>query len=263
MSALLELYLNQFFVFVLVLARVAALVMSAPVFGSRSTPMQIRALLAVALAMLISPLQWGTDIEYPGNVMNFLVFIGCEAAVGLTIGLGITILFSGVQLAGTIIGQMSGARLAEIFDPSSNTNVAVYGQLMDMIALSVFLIIGGHRLVMQALLDTFTWLPVGKAAVSAGIVELTTELVSQSFILAVRGVAPVMIALLLSMIIMGLISRTLPQLNILVVGFSVNALVALAMLALSIGMLVWAFQEQVEPTLDLIRQTLRTAAVEP
>ena len=257
MSLLLDLYLNQFLVFVMVLARVGGLVMGMPILGSRSIPMQVRALLAVAVSLLIAPLYWGVSVQYPGNILHLLVFVGGEALVGLGLGMGVLILFSGIQLTGQIMGQMSGSQLADIFDPTFNQTVPIYAQLMDIITLSVFLIIGGHRQVMDALLATFRQIPPGGGGFSSSsMVTLVTDVLTQSFILGIRAAAPVIVALLMSVLIMGLISRTLPQLNILAMGFSLNAMIMLGTLAISLGSIVWIFQEQVEPTLEAIREIL-------
>lgn len=256
MPALLTLYLNQFLVFVLVLTRIGALVAAAPIFGSKTAPMQFRALLAVALSLLVTPLYWQTEIQYPGNVLNLGVMLGRETLVGLALGLGITILFSGLQLTGQVIGQMSGMSLGDVFDPQTESNVTVFAQLMDLVTLSVFVLIGGHRQVMGALLNTFEWMPPGSAGFSDNLVGALSEVTAQSFVLGARASIPLMLSLLLSVIIMGLISRTLPQLNVMAVGFGLNSLVVLAVLSVTLGSIAWVFQEQVAATLDTLRDGL-------
>jgi len=260
MSALLELYLDQFLVFTLILARISALMMTAPIYGATYIPVQIRALLAVGLSVLVAPLHWHTPIEYPGNVLNFLVIVAGEALIGLVLGLGLFILFAGVQIAGEIAGQMSGMRLGNLFDASMNTDVPIFAKLLNLVALSVFVLIGGHRQVMDALLDTFRFVPPGSGGLSGGIVQTLTDVVAGSFMLGIRAGAPIMVALLMSILVMGLISRTLPQLNILAAGFSLNAIIMLAALSLSLGSIAWIFQEQVEPTIEALRQVLQEGA---
>jgi flagellar biosynthetic protein FliR len=85
-------------------------------------------------------------------------------------------------------------------------------------------------------------------------------LVAQSFALAVRAAAPVVTSLLLSTLVMGLVSRTLPQLNILVVGFGMNALLTFGVLALTLGAAVWVFQDQVEPAVELLLDALHASS---
>jgi hypothetical protein len=170
--------------------------------------------------------------------------------------MGITILFSGVQLTGQIMGQMSGAQIAEAFDPTFDQSVPIYSQFLDLLTLAVFVIIGGHREVIDALLGSFRALPLGGGSFRGEITQAMVTLLTQSFILGIRAAAPAIVALLLAVLILGVVSRTLPQLNIMAVGFSLNATVMLAIVAASLGGIVWVFQDQVGPTVDLLRETL-------
>lgn len=261
MSGLLNIYLSQFLIFTLVLTRLTGLMLTAPVFSSRSTPMQIRALLAVAIAMMITPLYWDVPLLAPGSLVELLVVMSQELLIGLSLGVGVMILFSSLQLTGQVIGQMSGMQLADVVDPNSETSVSVFAQLLDLIALAVFLIIGGHREVLNALLDTFQWMPPGDAAVfSEDVLWALVQLLQTAFLIGVRMAAPIMTALLISMLILGLISRTLPQLNILAIGFNLNTMVLMSTLAVSMGAIVWVFQDQVQSTIDGLRRVIVESA---
>ncbi len=243
--------------FVLVATRVSTLVAIAPIFGPASVPLRVRGLVAVALSLLIAPLEFAHSSPRPANLIDFLVLIGAEALVGLTLGLGILILFSSMQVAGQIISQMSGLQLADAYDPGFDASVPVLSQLMFYVALAVFVIIGGHRLVMEALLDTFVCLPAGHASASPGVLAAMTGLLAESFILGIRAAAPVMVALLLATLIVGLVGRTLPQLNVMALGFSVGALVLIVTLSVSLGAAAWIFQAQVDPVLQTVMAALK------
>ena len=250
MNALLAAYLDEFFVFVFVLSRLSGLMMTAPILGARIVPLQIRALLAVALALLVTPLFWSMPIIQPSNIIDLGVLLAQEILLGVTLGLGVMILFMGLQVAGQTVAQMSALSLADIFDPTFETSLSVFSQLFEIIALSCFLIIGGHRMVMSGLLETFRWMAPGEITFTQGIVSTLTEITTQSFLLGIRAAAPTIAALLMSILVLGLISRTLPQLNILAVGFSVNAVVLIGTISLSLGTIVWLFQHDVEPTIE-------------
>lgn len=258
--AALPYFLDHFLVFTLVLSRTSGLVMTAPVFGSESVPIQIRGLLAVALSVLVMPLCWGQAAPAAGNLLIFLVLVGAELLLGLTLGLAVNILFSGIQVAANIIGQISGLQMAEIYNPLSDTSGPVFSLLMYNITLAVFVLIGGHQKVLCGLLDTFLWMPPGAGAVPAGLAEAVTGLITQSFLLAVRAAGPTMIALLISQLVLGFISRTLPQLSLNAVGFALNSLVALGTLGLSLGAMAWLFQEQVDPVLGGLLELFRQVA---
>ena len=252
LRAFLDLYFNQFIIFMLVLTRISGLVMVAPFFGSRSVPLQIRGLLAVALAVMITPLHWTTPLERPNSVVELTVLMGQEVAIGMSIGLAVMIIFTGLQMTGQIIGQMSGMQLADIFDPTFDNSVPVFAQLLMMVTLAVFLLIGGHRETMGALLDTFRVIPPGQVDFSLNFADTLTDLITMSFAAGIRAAAPVALALLLSIIVLGLISRTLPQLNVIAVGFSLNTLVMLATLSITLGSAVWVFQHYIELGVDQV-----------
>jgi len=256
MNWLAEINLDGFLLFTLVLARMSGLVMTAPIYGTQEVPAQVRALLAFALAVLITPNQLGAVVEYPGTLVSYLVLVGSELLVGASLGVGIMVLFSGIQLAGQTIGRTSGLMLADVFDPSVGESVPQFARLLFLLAMAIFVSVGGHRIVMAGLLDTFRTIPPGRAAVPLAIAETLVTLVTQSFVLGIRAAAPVVTALLLSTLVMGLISRTLPQLNILAVGFGMNAMLTFGTLMLSLGAAAWVFQDQIEPALTLLLEAL-------
>ena len=264
MDWLSQIDVSRFLTFTLVLTRVSGLMVTAPIYGSNEIPMRVRALLAVAVAVLIMPSQWDTTIPDPGTTLNYAVIVGSELIVGLCLGLGITILFSGIQLAGQIIGHIGGLMLADVFDPSMGTSVPLFSRFLLLTSTAVFLLIGGHRMVLAGLLDTFTSLPPAAGSLPASLDQeflgrLVTAfelLLTQSFSLGIRAAAPVATALLLSTLVMGLISRTLPQLNILAVGFGMNSMLTFGTLGIVMGATLLLFQDQVEPAFESILEVL-------
>jgi len=257
MPLLLDLLSSQFLVFTLVLTRVSGLAIVAPVYGTNEVPAQVRGLLAFALALLLTPAQLGVAIDPPRTILNYLVLIGGEVLIGLTLGVGVLILFSGVQLAGQVIAQMSGLSLADVFNPGFDTSVPLISQFLYMFALAIYVISGGHRILMAGLLGTFSSIPPGSAGMSTSIADAMSVLVTESFTLGVRAAAPATVALLLATLVMGLISRTLPQLNIMAVGFGLNAMVTFGSIAVSLGGLAWMFQEQIEPAVEMILEVFQ------
>lgn len=249
---------DWFILFSLVFVRVGGLTLTAPIYGTSGVPAQVRVLLAAAIALLVVPLQWpGGTVHFAGP-LDYLMRLGCEAAIGGCLGLGVLVFFHGMTLAGQLIGQASGLSIAEVFDPALDENVPLFSRLLFLVALCVFLCIGGHRMVMAGLLDTFRAIPPGSGALPASLAEGFTKLVGLSFSLAVRVAAPAVTALLLATLILGLIGRTLPQLNVLALGFGLNALLAFAALALGLGVAAWAFQDQIQPAMEAILDALKT-----
>jgi flagellar biosynthetic protein FliR len=248
---------TRFVLFTLVLARTTALVMTAPILGSLAVPRQARALIAVAMSLLIVPVQLHASLPPVDNLVGLARLVLNEVLVGLLLGLGVTILFSGIQVAGQIVSQMSGLSLADLFSPGFDEDVSIFSQLFYFLTLAVFVAVGGHRVVVGALLDTFVWAPPGSASLGMTFVEVLTSIATESFDLGIRAAAPLLIALLLATLILGLISRTLPQINIIAVGFGINSLLTLALLFVTMGAIAWTFQEPAAAIIHRLEESLR------
>ena len=239
-------------IFTLVLSRMAGLLVTAPIYGGTDIPPQARILLAVALAMLITPSQLARAVAPPQTLVDLLIVMVGEAMIGLILGLGILILLSGLQLAGQIISQLGGNSIGEVFNPQLDANVPLFAQVFNYFALAIFAIVGGHRIMMAALLDTFVAMPPGAATFDDSLVEICSTLVTQSLVLGIQISAPATAVLLLTNIVLGIISRTLPQLNVLSFGFGFNALITFGMLWLSLGGLGDIFLTHWQQTLDTL-----------
>lgn len=241
---------NAIVVFLLILTRIGGLIIVAPGFGANSAPVRIRALLAIAVAALITPLYVPALSLQVNNLVHLAALLAREASIGLIMGSVVLIMFSSLQVTGQLVGQMSGLQMADAYDPNTNSNVSVFAKLLDVVAMAVFLLIGGHRTLMSALLNSYQDLPPGATDKAPDGVMLLQVTLSQSFEVGLRAAAPVAMSVLLAVIVTGLISRTLPQLNILAIGFGINVLVLLGSLLLSVGAIVWLFQAQVNVAME-------------
>jgi flagellar biosynthetic protein FliR len=248
--------LDQFLAFVVVLTRMSGLMLAAPIFGSREVPGQVRALLAFALSLVILPTQWSALAVVPTSLVELVLLLGGELLVGFTLGLGIMTLFAGVQIGGQIVSQTGGISAADIFNPGFDTSVPIISQFYYMLAMAVFLSIGGHHQVIAALLDSFQSLPPGGTLITESVVEGVVRLTTQSLSLGVRTAAPATTALLLATLVLGLVGRTLPQLNLMALGFGLNAIVMMLLLALGMSALAWLVENELPTVMETLYETL-------
>ncbi|MEM9353821.1 MAG: flagellar biosynthetic protein FliR [Planctomycetota bacterium] len=263
MSLVEHFLLSQFAAFMLVLARVGGLVATAPILNAQAAPVRFRALLAVSVSLLLTPM---FSHALPADVFStpmLLSHLARETLLGLLLGFGVALLLSGIQLAGQAISLMGGVALADVFDPATNSNSTIYSQLLYFLTIAMFGILGGHRLVMGALLDTFSWLPPGRATLGESYVDALVTLLTHSFLLGIRAAAPTLTALLLATVVLGLVGRTLPQINILAVGFSVNQVMMLGAMAVSVGAIAWAFPQQIDHAVTLLLDSVRPVEAAP
>ncbi len=245
--------------FIITLARIAAIVLTAPVFGSRSVPLKLRIGIALILTMAAFPLIDGTlvDASDPGQIATAIF---SEIIVGSLLGLGVMIMFSAAQVAGTVISQMAGIQISNTLDPQSGETASPVSQLFGVLSLAAFALVGGPELLLSAMLDTFIHLPLGTNLQTASALSLVTELLQQSFILTLRGVAPAVAALMISTLVVGLISRTYPQMNLLGMGLSSNLIVMLLAVFFTVGGSVWLFVDDLDQFISLITNSLRESA---
>ena len=241
--------------FLLILTRVSGLFCLAPCFPIRALPWRGRWILITGLAMLLTTAQVQQAAPIPNSAAALGLAVACEAAIGLILGFVVLLLFSSLQLAGQIVTQLSGLRMADVYDSNIDMQIPVFGRLLYLVATAAFVIAGGHRQVMAAMLDTFAAYPPGQVTLVAGdLQEILTNAIAHSMIIAVRLSAPLVTALLFSMITLGLVSRALPQWNTLTIGLGANSLALSATILFAMGSLGWTFHHEATGVLN------RTAA---
>lgn len=220
--------------FALVLFRISGLVMTAPIFKSRVVPARVKAALVLVTAAMIFPLVRG---QAPAELTLAAAVVGGvrEMMIGATIGLSLTIMLLGAEVGGLIVGRQAGIALANVIDPGGDQQVSIVGQIYTISLTVLFLLVGGHRATMAALLDTFDVIPLLSFKFDEMFLVLLVEMLASAFILGIRLAGPVLIALFLLGTALAFVSRTMPQMNILTVGFTLRMLVALAVAGLAIS----------------------------
>ncbi len=219
----------------MVLCRLAGIFLFAPLFGSRTVPRQVKIFMALGLSLCVYPMLLASEPMTALQISNLnaggfsLWTLGPQVAVELLIGLVIgytgTLPLIGMQLGGYAIDQQMGMRIADVFNPEIDDGAGMLGYLCFMFALAVFVIIGGHRVMLLTLVRSFDHIPLGGFSGFGDLVTLVVGLLGIMFDLAVRIAAPLLCLMFLVTVAMGFIARTVPQMNILSVGLPVRILV--------------------------------------
>jgi flagellar biosynthetic protein FliR len=173
-------------------------------------------------------------LPVPATLFEYAWLALVEFAVGIALGLGVMTIVSGLQMAGSLIDAQIGVSLGSVFNPEFESDSSLSGEVLYQLGLVVFLIVGGHHLIVSALIDTFQALPVGYAWLSPPALQFLSDLVHQSLVLALQVSAPVMGMMAVVGLAMGFLGHTIPQLNVLVAGFPVRTLVGLLILGLAL-----------------------------
>lgn len=236
MAALFEFSQSELTRFLLILARVSPLMMTAPIWGSPMVPAQVRTFIAVLVSGLLLPAVRGPlPAGLSGDVMPLTMAVAWELLVGFLIAYLAQLMFAAAQLAGQMIDIQMGFGMANVIDPMTSAQVTLIGQLQYLSALLVFLLLDGHHLLLRGLAETFAVAPLGRPLLSADPLKLVVaQGGAMMFNLAFRIAAPALTALFLANLAMGMVSRMLPQINIFLVGMPVNVGVGLIALAASL-----------------------------
>jgi flagellar biosynthetic protein FliR len=224
-------------VFLLTFARITAAIVPMPVFGARGVPSQTKIGLALLLSLIVMPLASQPPEGVSTNLLVFASLVGSEVLVGLTVGIAVTLVFGGLEMGATLIGVQMGFSIGQVFDPLTGGQVATVDQFYRIVATLVFFAVNGHYLVIQALLQTFDVVPAGSADLALIAGDRVVPFFTTLFIVALRISLPVVGALILTDLALALVGRTVPQMNVLVVGFPVKIGVGLLVMAASMPLM--------------------------
>lgn len=241
----LEPLLEQLLLLALVFLRIATALVVMPFFGYRGLPQTVKVGLSAFLAYLLLPgVAAPTALnQQPVGVFAFASVALPEIASGLLIGLVTGFIFYGVELAGQFLGLQMGFGIVSVIDPQTEEQVSIIAQLQYLFAILIFITFNGHHFLISGLAQTFHSIPLGGAHFPAGIAELMIRLSGDIFTAAVKIAAPVMAALFLSEVALSIVARTVPQMNIFIIGFPLKIGVGLLGLALTFPMLSYVLQK--------------------
>ncbi len=234
---------HQFILFFIIFVRIATIVVTVPFFGFEAVPLHVKAGLSALLSILIFPFVDNVGVRIPTEFVPFVIMIMNEVIIGMVIGFAANILFVGVRFAGELIGLNMGLGIANIIDPLSGEEVSIIGQLEYLLAILLFLCINGHHFLIQALKLSFDIIPVTKTLYSAITVEKLISMSGEIFTVAVKVGSTTLGALFVTSFIMAILARTVPQMNIFIVGFPVTISVGFVMILVSLPFFVYIFNK--------------------
>ena len=220
--------------FLFVLARLSAALVAVPLLGARAVPAPAKIGLAVLLSLIVLPLQASPSDSVPTDLLVFASVLGSEVLVGLAIGVAISLVFHGLEMASSIVGLQIGFGLHGVVDPLTGQQSTVIHQFYRLLVTLIFFAVNGHYLVIAGLMHTFDVVPPGSADLTLIAGERVVPFFTALVLVALRISLPVMGAMLLTDLAMGLVARTVPQMPVLFVGFPLKIGIGIVVLALSL-----------------------------
>ena len=209
------------FFFVLVLTRISAFMMVAPVFSWHIVPVNIRAAVAVVLSLFFCVIR-PTPGHLTSSALPIVLLIFQEGAYGLVLGLIFATMFTVVQIAGRMIERQMGLAMAEVMDPLTGERTQPVGSLLDMVFVLLFLASQGHHLLLQCLARSFSTFPVGSMPSLERLLEQLISASTLSLVLGLQMAAPIMGAFIVLSVVLAFLARIVPEMNILFISMPVR-----------------------------------------
>ncbi len=221
--------------FFIVLLRVSAIIVFAPVFSSASIPAQVKIAFSLVFAMVLYPIvkQYIHITDF--SIMNIAVIVIREVILSAALAFCVHFLWAGVELGAQLVGFMMGFSIANVLSPEENLQISILAEFESIMAILIFLVINGHYIFIRAMADSFRLVPVGGFALNQGMFDVLNKLALMMFGVAFKILAPAVIALLITNVVFGIIARTMPQINIMIVAFPLSIGIGLFVLGVSLS----------------------------
>lgn len=233
-------------ILLLIIARVSAFFVSVPLLSYRTIPPQVRIILAVALSWMMYYTFQIEPFEINGD---YLLLVLKEVIIGLMLGLAASMVMSAIQIAGGFIDFQMGFAMANIIDPQTGAQSPLMGQFLNFIALLLLLAINGHHLLLDGIFYSYQFMPMDQLFPNFGE-EMTVLFIIKMFVsvfaIAFQMSAPIVATLFLVTLALGITGKTVPQMNIFVIGFPIKIAVGFLVLVVTMGVLVGVMKDLIE-----------------
>lgn len=227
------------------LTRILALLAAAPPFNNAALTVRVRLMLGLAITIAIAPALPKMPAIEPASGIGLLI-LAQQLLIGFAMGFLIRLIFSAIDMAGNIMATQMGLGFATLYDPQNTAQTPVVSEFIGLLALLVFMSINGHLMVIATLVHSFTVIPISVTAIGSGswlnIANAGVVVFSSGLLLAL----PILVALLITNIALGVLSRAAPQLNLFAVGFPVTLSLGFAALIISMSYLGAPLQQMFE-----------------
>ena len=229
---------TEFKSFFFILIRVSVILFMFPFFSSRIIPVLSKAGLALILTIILFPVINIKVIEFPDTSLGMAQMIIAELIIGMILGLLVNLFFTGVRIMGQLVGFQTGFAITNILDPQSGVQVSIFANLAYLMATVLFLLLNGHHILLNAIRESFEIIRPGSLILNAQMFQKLVSISGNMFVLAIKIGSPAIAALLFTKVAFGLITKVIPQMNIMIVAFPVQIVVGLIFFGISLNVLL-------------------------
>jgi flagellar biosynthesis protein FliR len=248
LPALPEVATAQLVGFMLVTARIGGIFVFAPVFSSKLIPARVKALVAAGFALALTPLATRNQ-TIPSEALDIATVLVKELAVGLGFALAIGMLATAIQMGASLLDTLIGFSFGSLVDPITNVQSSILMQVYAMVATIVFLLTGGDHLVVLGLARSYELIPLDAVPSLSALAGLATDRLASIAVIGLEIAAPVVIALVVTDMAFGIVSRVVPQMNVYFVGLPAKILAGLAVAGASLPFVAIHFENELRATI--------------
>ena len=224
---------NHIAEFLLVLTRSSGIFLISPFFGGMNVPVQFRVVAAIAITFVLFPVvHIETFVEVPETMLMFLAMVIRELFIGWLIGLIAYITFAAINMAGKIMDMQVGFAIVNVMDPTSGQQIPLIGSFLYNLGITIFLITNGHHMILAALAESFRAVPLLGMQWSNSLPTIMLDITAVVFSTGMKIAMPVTFAILMTNVGLGILARTMPQMNIFVVGIPMHIMIGIFMLSI-------------------------------
>jgi flagellar biosynthetic protein FliR len=220
----------------LIIARISAFMSLAPFFSIKGTPPLVRVALGVFSAALLLPIIQMVDVK-DLSLGVFMLLLIKEIIIGIILGFVSMLTFTAIRVAGELVDIQMGFAMAKVFDPQNMSRITLVGQFFYFLGILLFLTINGHHSLIAAIYRSYELIPIQDIIIGKSIVIFIIKTFVGMFALGFKISAPFVAVLFISDIVLGLIARTVPQLNVFILGFPIKAGLGMIAIALALPVL--------------------------
>ena len=224
---------GQVAAFLLVLTRSSGIFFISPFFGSLNVSARIRGCAAVALTMVLFPVVVKEAvIQAPDTILLFAFTVAKELFVGWLIGLVAYLTLAAINMAGKVMDMQVGFAVVNMMDPTTMQQTGLIGTFMYNLSIIYFLLTNGHHMIISALSESFRIIPLSSMVWNESLPQLVNDMVAGIFLNGMKIAMPVTFAILLTNVGLGILARTMPQMNIFVVGIPMQLMIGMTMISM-------------------------------
>lgn len=230
--------LNGIDVFLLVFVRMTGLFVISPIFGRRNIPTYIKAGFAFLTALILINTIKLDKLDFYNNMYEYTFLVFKEFIIGIILGYVSYLIFTAIFIAGQLIDMQVGFGMVNVVDPVSNIQISITSNFYFIISMLVLLAVNGHHIIIKALFDSFKYIPVGGAVFNEVLLNDIVRVFGYVFLVSFKISAPVVAAILITDIALGVISKSIPQLNVFAVGIPAKIILGVLVMVVTVPVFI-------------------------